>query len=79
MVLVPLDRTPAKTTTRVPPPGRLLPPGTRVQGKISGRVGVVQHYHPEWNRTGGMPIKFNDGQWVIASSDELDVLTHVDV
>ena len=73
MVLIPVDRTPAKTT-QVPPSTRLLPPGTLVQGKISGRIGVVQHYHPKWNRSGGFPVKFLDHIWEICGADDVTVL-----
>ena len=72
MVLVPLNNRPARTPRQTET--KPLLPGTRVQAKISGRVGTVQHYHPQWNRTGGFPVRFRDGLWEICGADDVTVL-----
>ena len=55
----------------VPPP----PPGTRVRGRISGRVGVVQKYRPG-HPLGLFPVAWLDGSglWETAKTSDIHVI-----
>lgn len=39
---------------------------------MSGRVGTVQK---GWTTAGSFPVRWNDGQWVLAGADDVLVLS----
>jgi hypothetical protein len=48
--------------------------GTKVQGRMSGRVGIVQRYRP--NQMGTFSVAWCDGSqlWEVVTADDVHVL-----
>lgn len=53
---------------------RDIVPGTKVQGRASGRVGIVQPHRP--NQMGTFSVAWSDGSqlWEVVTADDVHVI-----